>query len=68
MIPIEFDVIVFKENETYVAHCPELDVSSCGNSVEHAKEMLKTAIRLYPKVPNPKSCFKHVAIALNMFS
>jgi len=47
MIPIEFDVIVFKENETYVAHCPELDVSSSGESVEHAKEMLKTAIRLF---------------------
>lgn len=47
MIPIEFDVIVFRENETYVAYCPELDVSSCGNTVEHAKEMLKTAVRLF---------------------
>jgi len=47
MIPIEFDVIVFKENETYVAYCPELDVSSCGNKVDHAKEMLKTAVRLF---------------------
>ena len=47
MIPIEFDVIVFKENETYVAYCPELDVSSCGDTVNNAKEMLKTAIRLF---------------------
>jgi predicted RNase H-like HicB family nuclease len=47
MIPIEFDVIVFKEEETYVAYCPELDVSSCGNTVEHSKEMLKTAVRLF---------------------
>jgi len=47
MIPIEFDIIVFKENEAYVAYCPELDVSSCGNTVEHAKEMLKTAVRLF---------------------
>jgi predicted RNase H-like HicB family nuclease len=47
MIPIEFDMIVFRENETFVAYCPELDVSSCGNSVDHAKEMLKTAIRLF---------------------
>lgn len=47
MIPIEFDMIVFKENETYVAYCPELDVSSCGNNVGHAKEMLKTAVRLF---------------------
>lgn len=47
MISIEFDMIVFKENETYVAYCPELDISSCGNTIEHAKEMLKTAVRLF---------------------
>ena len=47
MIPIDYDVVVFKEDETFVAYCPELDVSSCGNSVEHAKEMLKTAVRLF---------------------
>ena len=47
MVPIEFVMIVFKENETYIAYCPELDISSCGNTVEHAKEMLKTAVRLF---------------------
>ncbi len=47
MIPIDFDIIVFKETETYVAYCPELDISSCGNNIEHAKEMLKTAVRLF---------------------
>ncbi|MFZ3073227.1 MAG: type II toxin-antitoxin system HicB family antitoxin [Thermodesulfobacteriota bacterium] len=47
MIPIEYDVIIFKEDETYVAYCPELDISSCGNTVEHAKEMLNTAVRLF---------------------
>ena len=49
MIPIDYDIIVFKEDETYVAYCPELDISSCGNTVEHAKEMLKTAVRLFLK-------------------
>ena len=47
MISIDYDMIVFKEEEAYVAYCPELDLSSCGNSVEHAKEMLKTAVRLF---------------------
>ncbi len=47
MIKIEFDIFVFREDNTYVAYCPGLDVSSCGNSVEHAKKMLKTAIRLF---------------------
>ena len=47
MIKIEFDMIIFKEDPSYVAYCPELDISSCGNTIEHAKEMLKTAIRLF---------------------
>jgi len=47
MVPVEFDIIVFKENNTYVSYCPEFDVSSCGNSIEHAKQMLKTAVRLF---------------------
>ncbi len=47
MVAIDYDVIIFEEDSTYVAYCPELDVSSCGNSVEHAKEMLKTAVRLF---------------------
>ncbi|MBI5603092.1 MAG: type II toxin-antitoxin system HicB family antitoxin [Deltaproteobacteria bacterium] len=47
MIPIEYDIIVFKEENTYVAYCPELDISSCGRDVQHAKEMLKTAVRLF---------------------
>lgn len=47
MSPIDYDVIVFEEDDTYVAYCPELDVSSCGNSIEHAKDMLRTAVRLF---------------------
>ncbi|MBI4690731.1 MAG: type II toxin-antitoxin system HicB family antitoxin [Nitrospirae bacterium] len=47
MIRIDFDIIVFRENNTYVAYCPELDVSSCGSSIDHAKEMLKAAVRLF---------------------
>ena len=47
MVPINFDIIVFKEDETYIAYCPELDISSCGESIEHAKKMLKTSVRLF---------------------
>ncbi len=47
MVSIDYDVIIFEEDSTYVAYCPELDISSCGNSVEHAKEMLKAAVRLF---------------------
>ena len=47
MIPIDYDIIVFQEGTTYVAYCPKLDVSSCGESIDRAKEMLKTAVRLF---------------------
>lgn len=47
MQPVEFDAIVFQEETTYVAHCPELDVSSCGQTLEQARQNLKTAVRLF---------------------
>ncbi len=47
MVAIDYDLIVFKEDDTFVAYCPELDVSSCGNTVEQAKDMLKNAVRLF---------------------
>ena len=47
MVSIKFDRIVFKEGRDYVAYCPELDISSCGETIEHAKKMLKTAVRLF---------------------
>jgi len=49
MVPVEFDLLIFKENETYIAYCPELDISSCGDSIEHARQMLKEAVRLFLK-------------------
>ena len=47
MIPIDFEMVVFKEEETFVAYSPELDVSSCGASVAEAGANLKTAVRLF---------------------
>ncbi|MDN3515654.1 MAG: hypothetical protein NG747_14810 [Candidatus Brocadia sp.] len=47
MIPIDYDIIIFKEDEAYVAYCPELDISSCGKNTDHAKDMLKTAVKLF---------------------
>ena len=47
MIPIDFDIIVFKEGNSCIAYCPELDISSCGTNVDHAKKMVKTAVKLF---------------------
>ena len=47
MISIEYDTLIFKEDKAFVAYCPELDISSCGDSVENAKEMLNKAVKLF---------------------
>ncbi|HSF10201.1 MAG TPA: type II toxin-antitoxin system HicB family antitoxin [Nitrospirales bacterium] len=47
MQPVEFDAIVFQEETTYVAHCPELDVSSCRKTLDQARQNFKTAVRLF---------------------
>jgi predicted RNase H-like HicB family nuclease len=47
MVPIGFDLVIFQEENTFVSYCPELDLSSCGNTVDQARENLKTAVRLF---------------------
>ena len=42
-----FTAIIEKENDGFVALCPELDVASQGNTVEEAKFNLQEAIELF---------------------
>jgi predicted RNase H-like HicB family nuclease len=44
---LEFTAQIFREGRTYVAHTPELDVSSCGGTKERALKNLKEAVRLF---------------------
>jgi predicted RNase H-like HicB family nuclease len=44
---IQFDTVIFREGKTYVAYSPRLEISSCGNTLENARENLKTAVRLF---------------------
>jgi len=44
---IQFTSQIFKEGKTYVAHTPELDVSSCGPTRAKAMNNLKEAVRLF---------------------
>jgi len=43
----QFSIRILKEGGTYVAHAPELDVSSCGGSKERAVKNLKEVVRLF---------------------
>lgn len=44
---IGYTIEVWKENGAYVAHTPELDVSSCGDSTTQAKARLREAVNLF---------------------
>lgn len=44
---IQFSSVIFKEDNVYIAYCPQLDVSSCGDTSEEAVRMLKEAVRLF---------------------
>ena len=35
---------IWKEGNMYVAHCPELDISSCGENIQQAKKNLLETI------------------------
>lgn len=39
---MKLDVIIFKEDEGFVAYCPALDLCGCGKSEEKARESFKT--------------------------
>jgi predicted RNase H-like HicB family nuclease len=42
-----FTAIIEKEDDMYVALCPELDIASQGDSIEEAKKNLQEAIELF---------------------
>jgi predicted RNase H-like HicB family nuclease len=44
---LEFSAVVWREDEIYVALCPEFDVASQGKSVEESLRNLKEALELY---------------------
>lgn len=44
---IDFTAHVWKEGPTFVSYAPELDVSSCGDSVAEARARLREAVSLF---------------------
>lgn len=42
-----FSALITKEDDLYVARCPELNVTSQGEDIESARTNLREAIELY---------------------
>jgi predicted RNase H-like HicB family nuclease len=43
----QFTAVIEREENMYVALCPELDIASQGKTVEEARENLQEAIELF---------------------
>ena len=43
--------LIHREDETYVALCPELDIASQGDSIEEARDNLREALELFLNAP-----------------
>ncbi len=47
MTKLTLTAIIWKEDDKYVSKCLELEVASCGDTIESALENLKEAVELY---------------------
>ncbi len=52
--PRQFTAIIEREDNGYVALCPELDIASQGNTVEEARLNLKEALELFFETASPE--------------
>ena len=51
--------ILNKEDDMYVALCPELDIASQGRTVEEAKRNLSEAVELFFESASPEEITRH---------
>ncbi len=45
LLSLPFSTDIWKEGEMYVAYVPQLDVSSCGKTLEQAKKNISDAVK-----------------------
>lgn len=50
----QFTAIIERENDGYVALCPELDIASQGETIEEARANLQEALELFLETASPE--------------
>ena len=50
----QFTAIIEREEDQYVALCPELDIASQGYTVEEARKNLQEALELFFETASPQ--------------
>ena len=56
----QLTAIIEKENDGYVALCPELDIASQGGSIEEARRNLQEALELFFETADPSEVKKRM--------
>jgi predicted RNase H-like HicB family nuclease len=51
---MKLTAIIEREGDGYVSLCPELDIASQGDSVEHARDNLLEALELFFETASPE--------------
>lgn len=54
MMQRQLTAIIEREGDGYVSLCPELDISSQGNSIEEARGNLREALELFFETASPE--------------
>jgi predicted RNase H-like HicB family nuclease len=54
----QFTAIIEREDEGFVALCPELDVASQGDTIEEARANLQEALELFLETASPEEIDK----------
>ncbi len=50
----ELTAIIEREGNGYVAHCPELDIASQGDTIQSARDNLREAVELFFESASPQ--------------
>jgi len=54
LMKYQLAAIIERENNGYVALCPELDIASQGDSIEQARDNLREALELFFETASPE--------------
>ncbi|MFH1462499.1 MAG: type II toxin-antitoxin system HicB family antitoxin [bacterium] len=57
---INFTTQIWQEGKMYVAYCPELDVSSCGKTIEGARKNLREAVEGFLEAAKSMGTLKEI--------
>ena len=61
----QFTAVIERDEDWYVALCPELDIASEGRTVEEARSNLIEAIELFFEVASPNEVQVHCSRQIN---